>query len=270
MAERKEVGLTSERTFGPLMAGCVESRDPGEAGPGIATCHAQHRSHSANGGGPIVDRDLFLTRVGQSAMTAELPEVLAVPDRLPDLEHEDLLALFRERAQDVDAVVHGPVGRHGLPTAVAGVAAGHQCRSFMAWDDLPGPGVVLALTASGLTRVDGEVPFETRVEHQLEYRDLDLGVTGAVAGLAESGSVVLTHGPGKPRMASLVPEVHVALLDVTLIERTLAHWAHKRPETVAETANLVVITGPSRTGDIEQQLTLGVHGPKHVHIVLIK
>lgn len=203
-------------------------------------------------------------------MTAVLPEVLGIPDRLPDLEDEDLQTLFRERAQDVDAVVHGPVGRHGVPRAVAGIAAGHQCRSFMAWEDLPASGVASALTAAGLTRVEGEVPVETRMEHQLGYRDLDLGVTGATAGLAESGSVVLEHRPGRPRMASLVPEVHVALLDLTLMERTLVHWAHKFPESVANTANLVVITGPSRTGDIEQQLTLGVHGPKHVHIVLIK
>ena len=140
----------------------------------------------------------------------------------------------------------------------------------MAWEDLPASGVASALTAAGLTRVQGEVPAETRIEHQLGYRDLDLGVTGAAAGLAESGSVVLDHRPGRPRMASLVPEVHVALLDLTLLERTLAHWARRYPESVADTANLVVITGPSRTGDIEQQLTLGVHGPKHVHIVLIQ
>ena len=217
-----------------------------------------------------MDRDVFLARVGRSAMTAVLPEVLGIPDRLPDLEDEDLQTLFRERAQDVDAVVHGPVGRHGVPRAVAGIAAGHQCRSFMAWEDLPASGVASALTAAGLTRVEGEVPVETRMEHQLGYRDLDLGVTGATAGLAESGSVVLEHRPGRPRMASLVPEVHVALLDLILMERTLVHWAHKFPESVANTANLVVITGPSRTGDIEQQLTLGVHGPKHVTIVLIK
>ncbi|MCH7581214.1 MAG: LUD domain-containing protein [Acidobacteria bacterium] len=217
-----------------------------------------------------MDRDVFLARVGRSAMTAVLPEVLGIPDRLPDLEDEDLQTLFRERAQDVDAVVHGPVGRHGVPRAVAGIAAGHQCRSFMAWEDLPASGVASALTAAGLTRVEGEVPVETRMEHQLGYRDLDLGVTGATAGLAESGSVVLEHRPGRPRMASLVPEVHVALLDLILMERTLVHWAHKFPESVANTANLVVITGPSRTGDIEQKLTLGVHGPKHVHIVLIK
>ena len=138
-----------------------------------------------------MDRDVFLARVGRSAMTAVLPEVLGIPDRLPDLEDEDLQKLFRERAQDVDAVVHGPVGRNGVPRAVAGIAAGHQCRSFMAWEDLPASGVASALTAAGLTRVEGEVPVETRMEHQLGYRDLDLGVTGATAGLAESGSVVL-------------------------------------------------------------------------------
>jgi L-lactate dehydrogenase complex protein LldG len=222
------------------------------------------------GGSPTVDRDVFLARVGRSAMTAQLPEGLAVPDRLPDLEHEDLQALFRERAQDVDAVVHGPVGRHGVPRAVTGIAAGHQCRSFMAWEDLPAAGVASALTATGMAKVNGDVPVEARIEHQIEYRNLDLGVTGALIGLAESGSVVLNHGSGRPRMASLVPEVHVALLDLTLIERTLAHWAHKHPEAVTDSANLVIVTGPSRTGDIEQQLTLGVHGPKHVHIVLIK
>ena len=58
--------------------------------------------------------------------------------------------------------------------------------------------------------------------------------------------------------------------DVTTIDRTLAHWAHRRAESAAETANLVLVTGPSRTGDIEQQLNLGVHGPRHVHVVLVK
>jgi len=224
-----------------------------------------------------VDRDAFLARVGKAAMSSALPEPPDVagpdpaePSGAPRPGRDDLVALFRRRALDVNAVAHGPVSRHGAAKVVAGVAAGHDAETFMAWDDLTAPGVDSALLASGLRRVDHMVPAEGRVDHQSGYRDLDMGVTGALAGLAESGSIVLSHGPGRPRMASLIAETHVALVDVTTIAPTLAHWAAGRPEAATETANLVIVTGPSRTGDIEQQLNLGVHGPRHLHLVLLK
>ena len=223
-----------------------------------------------SGGRRTVDRDLFISRVGKAAMTARLPDAPEVKRDLPTLDPQDLVTLFRERAQKVDAVVHGPLSVHGVPKAVVGIASGHQAGSFMSWDSLPAPGVVSALATSGLDRVPHDVPVDERTEHQLGYYDLDLGVTGAQAGLAESGSIVLSHGGGRPRMASLAPRVHVALLDIALLHRTLAHWAAQRPELVGETANLVIVTGPSRTGDIEQQLNLGVHGPRNVHVVLIR
>jgi L-lactate dehydrogenase complex protein LldG len=223
-----------------------------------------------SGGGRTVDRDLFLTRVGKAAMTAKLPDSPTVRAGLPTLEPQDLVVLFRERAQKVDAVVHGPISAHGVPKAVVGIASGHQARTFMSWDTLPAAGVVSALASAGMDRVAHHVPAEERTEHQMGYYDLDLGITGATAGFAESGSVVLTHGEGRPSMASLAPRVHVAILDIALIHRTLAHWVEQHPEMVRQTSSLVVITGPSRSADIEQQLNLGVHGPRNVHIVLIR
>lgn len=217
-----------------------------------------------------MDRDIFLSRVGQAVMSAELPSAPAVSAELAPWPDEDLIAVFRERAQSVDAVVHGPMSPHGVPKSVTGIASGHHARSFMAWDDLPTSGVVSALSSAGLERVDHDVPDESRVEHQVGYYELDIGVTGADAALAASGSVVLLHGPGRPRMASLAPKIHIALVELARMHPTLAHWAHRHPGVVGETANLVVVTGPSRTGDIEQQLNLGVHGPRHVHLVLIR
>lgn len=217
-----------------------------------------------------MERDTFLTRVGQASLTTALPEPPQVPRDLPELEDVDLVDLFRARVQRVNGVIHGPVTRHGAPRAVAGIATGHDAKSFMAWDDLPASGVASALQTAGMERVNHYVPTEERLEHNLTYVDLDVGVTGADAALAESGTLVLTHGEGRPRMASLVPEVHIALLEVSLIERTLAHWAHENPRLAEETTNLVFVTGPSRTGDIEQQLNLGVHGPRHLHVVMIK
>lgn len=214
-------------------------------------------------------REAFIGRVGRSAMVSELPDPPAVPERLPDLPREDLVSLFRSRAQAVDAVVHGPMSRLGAPKAIAGIAAGHGCRSFLAWDDLPAPGVPAALMNAGLDRLDHVVPEHDRRRHQSGYASVDLGVTGAVAGLAESGSIVLSHGSGRPRMASLIPDVHVAMVGVDALERTVAGLAHKRPTWAAGTTNLVIVTGPSRTGDIELHLNLGVHGPRHVHVVLI-
>jgi L-lactate dehydrogenase complex protein LldG len=171
---------------------------------------------------------------------------------------------------EVSTVVHGPMSRHGVPRAIAGIASGHDARSFMTWEDLPVNGVAAALSAGGLDRVAAEVPDEVgRADHNMSFFDLDVGVTGADAGLAESGSIVLTHGPGRSRMASLIPETHIAVLDVGLIHRSLGEWAAQYPALLPSTANLVVITGPSRTADIEFRLNLGVHGPRHLHVVMV-
>jgi L-lactate dehydrogenase complex protein LldG len=217
-----------------------------------------------------VDRDVFLARVARAVLTGELPEPPPVGDRVPDLEDVDLQTLFRSRAMSTSTVVHGPVSRHGAPRVVAGIASGHDATNFIAWDDLPVPGISSALAAAGLDRVDGEVPRAgTRGAHLSGYVRLAVGVTGADLGLAESGSIVLFHGQGRPRMASLIPEVHIALLPVGRIRRSLAQWAEVEPHSALESANLVIITGPSRTGDIEMQLSLGVHGPRHLHVVLV-
>lgn len=217
-----------------------------------------------------MDRDLFLARVGRASMTSHLPDPLPIASNIPEPDTLDLAGLFRERAQAMSAVVHGPVTRHGAPRVVAGIAGGHGATTFICWDDLPVAGVASTLQSAGMRRLDHQVPDEGRTAHNVDYGSLDVGVTGADAALAESGSLVLAHGPGRPRMASLIPDVHIALLDIATLQWTLAHWAGKNPEIAANTTNLVLVTGPSRTADIEQQLNLGVHGPRHVHIVMIR
>ncbi len=82
--------------------------------------------------------------------------------------------------------------------------------------------------------------------------------------------MVLSHGPGRPRLASLAPEVHIALLPASRVVRSFAHLLSEEPDLITGTANLVVITGPSRTADIEQRLTIGVHGPRHIHVIVLE
>jgi L-lactate dehydrogenase complex protein LldF len=93
------------------------------------------------------------------------------------------------------------------------------------------------------------------------------GVTGVLVGIAETGSLVLISGAGQTLTASLLPEIHVAVLRTSGILPTLAD-ALRRPELRTAQAG-VIVTGPSRTADIEMTLTIGVHGPGELHVFLI-
>jgi L-lactate dehydrogenase complex protein LldG len=92
-----------------------------------------------------------------------------------------------------------------------------------------------------------------------------VGVTRAVCGLADTGSILETEGPGYPLHASLLPEIHIAVLKKSDILPTMKNAM----SVVREKGVSVFITGPSRTADIEMTLTIGVHGPSEVHVFLI-
>lgn len=216
-----------------------------------------------------MNREAFLARVSSGVLKAELPATGPVRPHTPVEDETDLVELFRNRAQLANTVVHGPMPRHSVPRAVAGVAAGHEIDTFSTWDDLPAPGVASALVSEGWHRIVPEVADDGDFG-RTPMADVDFGVTSSSAGLADSGSFVLRHHSGRSRLVSALPSVHVALVRIDRIYRSLADWARLYPDGLDGTANLVIVTGPSRTGDIEQHLNLGVHGPKHLHVVLIK
>jgi len=100
--------------------------------------------------------------------------------------------------------------------------------------------------------------------------DCDLGITAAQKGVAETGTLVLLSSSERHRLTSLVPPVHVALLEAADILPGLGDALATTREASGELPTLVTfITGPSRTGDIELQLVVGVHGPKELHVVLL-
>ena len=93
------------------------------------------------------------------------------------------------------------------------------------------------------------------------------GVSRAVYGLADTGSVVLAASAEEPRARSLLPEVHVSLLAE---DRILPGLAELFAAVGAQLPSaLAIVTGPSRSADIEQKLAIGVHGPGEVHVVLV-
>lgn len=209
------------------------------------------------GGGVTVERDAFLAGVRSALSTAKLPAVeFGHRAIVPDLPETDLVDLFVERASSLGVTVH--LGIDPIEVIEA-VAREHGAENYLGWDDSRVSGVDLSHLA--LNRIRHDVDRASLVE-------VALGITGAEAGFAESGSIAVRSGAGRSRLASVVPLVHVAVLRKVDIWRSLAHWSQRYAPSIAEAANVVFITGPSRTADIEQVLTVGVHGPRHVHIVL--
>jgi len=95
----------------------------------------------------------------------------------------------------------------------------------------------------------------------------DAGVTGAQWGVAETGTLVLESGSERHRLASLVPPLHVAIVEADRIRHSLADVLGELGGKLSPTVTFV--TGPSRTSDIELTLAIGVHGPAALHVVIV-
>ncbi|MCA9970508.1 MAG: LUD domain-containing protein, partial [Anaerolineales bacterium] len=107
-----------------------------------------------------------------------------------------------------------------------------------------------------------------------KVRFIRFGVTGVEAAFASTGSMLVVSGPGTNRSASLLPFRHIALIPFSRLYPTMEAWLAER-RAAGELVDLLrtragwnMITGPSKSADIEMNLTLGVHGPKYVHAIL--
>ena len=137
------------------------------------------------------------------------------------------------------------------------------------WIGVPGP----ARGARGSRHrqsIEGWLPDGSdRVDRLAALDPIRVGITGAFAGIAESGTIAVVSGPGRSRLASLLVPVHIAVLRADRLYPSLAALLAAHADVVEEGSNLVLITGPSRTADIEMTLTRGVHGPGEIHVVLL-
>lgn len=128
-----------------------------------------------------------------------------------------------------------------------------------------------AALARALPDTVAPVPFDRPIdEWKAELFDtIDAGFTVARSGIAATGTVVLAPDAGTPRTVSLVPPLHVALVHASTLHPDLHAAVHAERWHAGMPTNLVLVSGPSKTSDIQQTLAYGAHGPRHLWVVIV-
>ena len=166
----------------------------------------------------------------------------------------DLVQRFLDRAADMSSTTARVATLDDVPAALARyldtATASAVCWPELASLDWRGAGIA--------------------VDARPTLGDDALGITGCFCAIAETGTLVFASGADTPSATFLLPETHVAIVRADQVVAAMEDaFARVRAERGALPRALNLVSGPSRTGDIEQTIVLGAHGPRRLHIVLV-
>ena len=195
-------------------------------------------------------------RTGATAQAVPMETYLFKHPRGPQpVMMGDLAAYFKGRALNLSSDVMETSDKSTIPSMLA---------HYLKEKNLPLRGVCWPAFA-GLPWSIAGLEIQAR-----PAQDSDLvGVTGAFCAIAETGTLMMLSGPATPATTSLLPETHVAIVDPSRIVATIEDaWELLRKEHSRPPRAVNFVSGPSRTADIEQTVTLGAHGPYRVLLIL--
>ncbi|MCF8061282.1 MAG: lactate utilization protein [Deltaproteobacteria bacterium] len=230
------------------------------------------------------DRDFLLRRVRSALEDVRRGEALegvhAWAEERPGTSRSKggLIQEFRTACSALPADVRTARTDEAVREHLLAVLREEKVRTYAAWRssslerlEIPGCLDAREFREAGADRPtmlngDGSTGFKAATA------DADAGITGADFGLADTGTLVLEAGPGRERSLSLLPPVHVAVLcaenilasTFDLLAGPLSSWNGPGPGR----SNVTLITGSSKTADIEMELVHGVHGPGRLYVIL--
>ncbi len=179
------------------------------------------------------------------------------------IDHGAQVKLFIDQAEAVQATVKTLASHDDVPDEVTAYLRKHNL-----------PQAIRHGTDAQLSGLDwhGRAPSLTVSHGPADPHD-EASLSHAVAGVAETGTLILTSGPDNPTTLNFLPENHIVVVRAADITGTYEDvWQTIRAtygeRQMPRTVNM--ITGPSRTGDIEQRIELGAHGPRRLHIIIIE
>ena len=199
------------------------------------------------------------TALGRSAgqpPTVAPPVRIRVPDDDPSARVSTMLARVEALAGKTHRAATPEDARAFVAAAIAGKTALASNAPF--------------LVECGIATLPG---VRTGIADREELREccstVDIGITSADYALADTGTLVMLSSPREARLISLLPPAHIAVIPRERILSGLDELFSLLPNPAEQTSSMVLITGPSRTADIEQILVRGVHGPGEITVVVV-
>jgi L-lactate dehydrogenase complex protein LldG len=199
------------------------------------------------------------TALGRSAgQRVEKPPPVRLS--VPEAGLEARISVFFERVEALAGKTHRARSLEDARAYAESVIAGRKAVASNA----------AILRECGITALAG---VESGITNGVQLRELSAtvscGITGADYALADTGTLVMLASPQEARLISLLPPVHIAIVEHTRLLTGLDELLTILPYPAQQTSSMVLITGPSRTADIEQILVRGVHGPGEIHVVVV-
>jgi len=214
-------------------------------------------------------RDRIFARLKSAAVTAAVP--VAQPEPLPQVEYsqpeklEKLKTLMEAMRTEVHitsqqnwlGLLEDILRQRSIKDLLYGPRSPIGADLEQKWQN----------SAEGLPEL---VPYDVEVEEIKErVFNVEAGITSTLGGIAETGALILWSSIEEPRLMSLVPPIHIAILRADKIYNSLLEVMQKENWSANMPTNAFLISGPSKTADIELILAFGVHGPKELIVLVI-
>ena len=182
-----------------------------------------------------------------------------------DWDNQTQLQNFIERMEAVRAEIHQSTSEL-WPALLAELCATKQCGNLLISENTQ-----WTQQLKNQTDLPVLLNYDNAIEDWKEklFYEVDASFTSTLGGIAETGSLIVWPTADEPRLMSLVPPIHFTILEKKNLHSTFAEamrvmdWASQMP------TNALLISGPSKSADIEQTLAYGVHGPKELVVIII-
>lgn len=178
-----------------------------------------------------------------------------------DVSQDALVAKFKEEAEKLSCYVY-ELNSHDAFEQIMELIGDNQ--SVLSWEQehIPFDGLHQKLESAGIGIAD---PLDG---------DVMVGISGVTSALSATGSLVMSSGEGQYRTTSLLPDRHIAIMTLDQLYIDFETWQQAQQEdgypAFRDSSNTTIITGPSKTADIAQELIKGAHGPREVHIIVMR